>query len=431
MEHRRLVGEATNMMLNFAKDPKLAKYMTKIAFQDVHAQWKATTTALPKTNSKKQYSEKELEQEVEARLAQIFDAHKKGKKACGEYEAHEVRKLSAELLGRCNPNIILPLLKERLGHAAERHLFPEIKSYLFALCNMVLLRGETAIENPCMHVIQQLLSQILMWPCSPGDEDTYNVQHGCIDCFAWMIVGELASSHHKDDIAVEQHTSMQRRFAPKVIEEIETETIKHEEKIQSSLQNSVLFRVLSTISDRDQAIPFLSEECSWQPNRSEPAGQMLMKNELIIHTAFRVCMSNVLIRAAQQVAFKSRPRFLTQVIPHILGSFQVTPESHLRSAYLQLLFSVVHNFKEHVLSYAVDLFNLSLQIMRSKASSEERLAATRLLASLLSSADVVMNEVAPYLSEAMLTLESISRMDTSSDLRGLCEKLLACMMVSS
>ncbi|MCO5613501.1 hypothetical protein L7F22_067778 [Adiantum nelumboides] len=38
MEHRRLVGEATNLMLNFAKDPKLAKYMTETAFQDVHAQ---------------------------------------------------------------------------------------------------------------------------------------------------------------------------------------------------------------------------------------------------------------------------------------------------------------------------------------------------------------------------------------------------------
>ncbi|MCO5600147.1 hypothetical protein L7F22_054255 [Adiantum nelumboides] len=37
MEYRRLVGEATNLMLNFAKDPKLAKYMAETAFQDVHA----------------------------------------------------------------------------------------------------------------------------------------------------------------------------------------------------------------------------------------------------------------------------------------------------------------------------------------------------------------------------------------------------------
>ncbi|MCO5591974.1 hypothetical protein L7F22_045967 [Adiantum nelumboides] len=80
MEHRRLVGEATSMMLNFAKDPKLAKYMTETAFQDVHAQWKETTTSPPKPDSKKQHSEKELEQEVEARLARILGAQDKGKK---------------------------------------------------------------------------------------------------------------------------------------------------------------------------------------------------------------------------------------------------------------------------------------------------------------------------------------------------------------
>ncbi|MCO5583587.1 hypothetical protein L7F22_037500 [Adiantum nelumboides] len=75
IEHRRLVGEATNMMLNSAKDPKLAKYMTEIAFQDVHAQWKATTTS-----KKKQFSKKELEEEIEARLARILGAPDKGKK---------------------------------------------------------------------------------------------------------------------------------------------------------------------------------------------------------------------------------------------------------------------------------------------------------------------------------------------------------------
>ncbi|MCO5586546.1 hypothetical protein L7F22_040487 [Adiantum nelumboides] len=78
-EHCRLVDEATNMMLNFAKDPKLAKYMRETAFQDVHAQWKATTTSPPKPNSKKQYSEKKLEQEVEARLAQILTRTRKAK----------------------------------------------------------------------------------------------------------------------------------------------------------------------------------------------------------------------------------------------------------------------------------------------------------------------------------------------------------------
>ncbi|MCO5601863.1 hypothetical protein L7F22_055988 [Adiantum nelumboides] len=80
MEHRRLVGEATNLMLNFAKDPKLAKYMSETAFQDVQAQWKATTTSPPKPDSKKQYSEKELEEEIDARLARILGAQKESKK---------------------------------------------------------------------------------------------------------------------------------------------------------------------------------------------------------------------------------------------------------------------------------------------------------------------------------------------------------------
>ncbi|MCO5553178.1 hypothetical protein L7F22_006699 [Adiantum nelumboides] len=80
MEHRRLVGEATNLMLNFAKDPKLTKYMTETVFQDVHAQWKATTTSPPKPDSKKQYLEKELEEQVEARLARILGVQTQGKK---------------------------------------------------------------------------------------------------------------------------------------------------------------------------------------------------------------------------------------------------------------------------------------------------------------------------------------------------------------
>ncbi|MCO5590978.1 hypothetical protein L7F22_044954 [Adiantum nelumboides] len=79
MERCKLIDDATNMML-FAKDPKLTKYMTEISFQDVHAQWKQTTTSPPKPAIKKQYSEKELEEVVDARLAQVFDAQRKGKR---------------------------------------------------------------------------------------------------------------------------------------------------------------------------------------------------------------------------------------------------------------------------------------------------------------------------------------------------------------
>ncbi|MCO5613011.1 hypothetical protein L7F22_067284 [Adiantum nelumboides] len=59
---------------------ELSKYMTKTAFQDMHAQWKATTISLPKPDFTKEYSEKELEEEIDARLARILGAQKQGKK---------------------------------------------------------------------------------------------------------------------------------------------------------------------------------------------------------------------------------------------------------------------------------------------------------------------------------------------------------------
>ncbi|MCO5547545.1 hypothetical protein L7F22_000995 [Adiantum nelumboides] len=111
MEHCRLVGEATNMMLNFAKDPKLAKYMTGTAFQDVHAQWKATATSSPKPNSKKKYSEKKLEQEVEARLARILGAQDKSKKQ------DKKRKKSTDFPGYLDSQSTIDKAKKHKKHA--------------------------------------------------------------------------------------------------------------------------------------------------------------------------------------------------------------------------------------------------------------------------------------------------------------------------
>ncbi|MCO5603483.1 hypothetical protein L7F22_057634 [Adiantum nelumboides] len=108
MEYRRLVGKATNLMLNFAKDPKLAKYMSETAFQDVQAQLKATTTSPPKPESKKQYSEKELEEEIDARLARILGAQKHNKK----------RKKSTDFNGYLGSQSTFDKAKKHKKHAA-------------------------------------------------------------------------------------------------------------------------------------------------------------------------------------------------------------------------------------------------------------------------------------------------------------------------
>ncbi|MCO5582947.1 hypothetical protein L7F22_036850 [Adiantum nelumboides] len=112
MEHRRLVDEAMNLMLNFAKDPKLAKYMSETAFQDVQAQLKATTTSPPKPESKKQYSEKELEEEIDARLARILGAQKQGKKL------DRKRKKSTNFPGYLGSQSTFDKAKKHKKHAA-------------------------------------------------------------------------------------------------------------------------------------------------------------------------------------------------------------------------------------------------------------------------------------------------------------------------
>ncbi|MCO5578985.1 hypothetical protein L7F22_032836 [Adiantum nelumboides] len=112
MEHRRLVGEATNLMLNFAKDPKLAKCMSETASQDMQAQWKATTTSPPKPDSKKQFSGKELEEEIDTRLARILGAQKQGKK----YDRKQ--KKSTDFLGYLGSQSIFDKDKKHKKRAA-------------------------------------------------------------------------------------------------------------------------------------------------------------------------------------------------------------------------------------------------------------------------------------------------------------------------
>ncbi|KAH7282662.1 hypothetical protein KP509_35G042300 [Ceratopteris richardii] len=348
-------------------------------------------------------------------------------RACGEYEAYEVRKLSSELLGRCNPGIVLPVLETRLKNGIKGRHFLEMKSCLFSLCNLVMLRGTLALQNPCMVSIRLLLFQVLMWPCSPTDADTYNVQYGCIDCLALIIVAELGSS------STEKSSGYQNfgwKFLDKrVIEEVGAETNSSDgnfESVQAAFQQSVLLLVVSCLVDQNHANTFLLGQLQLQ-NANDGASYA---DDFTIHASFRICMGNVLIRATQQISTKDRSGFLSYTMPIILDYIQVAKDGHVLSVCLQFLFSVVHNFKDQTLPYAIDFFNLSLRIIRSKASSEERLAATRLLASLMSSTDIVMNEVAPLLPQAVHVLETVSRIDPSSELRILCEKLLECMVSS-
>ena len=61
--------------------------------------------------------------------------------------------------------------------------------------------------------------------------------------------------------------------------------------------------------------------------------------------------------------------------------------------------------------------------------SQERIAGAKLLPSLMGSEEAIVSMLAPNLMEARIVLTNISLMDTSPELRNLCEKLLECMSI--
>jgi len=58
---------------------------------------------------------------------------------------------------------------------------------------------------------------------------------------------------------------------------------------------------------------------------------------------------------------------------------------------------------------------------------QERTAGTKVLASLLASEDSVLKEIAPYIDDACRAVATVANMDSSPQLRELCEQLLSCM----
>jgi hypothetical protein len=58
---------------------------------------------------------------------------------------------------------------------------------------------------------------------------------------------------------------------------------------------------------------------------------------------------------------------------------------------------------------------------------QERIAGTKLLASLLASDEDILKEIAPFLQDACRAVATVANMDSSPELRSLCEQLLSCM----
>ncbi|XP_078437173.1 ARM repeat superfamily protein isoform X2 [Wolffia australiana] len=287
-------------------------------------------------------------------------------------EFGDVRKVAAELCGRLHPQFLIPTLAYHMKSACQSRNALKLKACLFALCNSLVVRGVETAAHPLIAQIVKIIQSVLTRPPFDSDE-VPKVKHGCIDCMALIFCAEIQSTNPESSAADADHTS-------------------------------VLTKAIQMLA---------SESSTYHDLRSS---QIL-----------RLCMASALVSAFQKVDKSSQAVLAQRTLPIISASIQAIADSDIRVACIQVLYSAVYHLKFSILPYSVDLLKLSVKVLK-KGSDKERIAAAKLLASLMGSDDEIIERLSPGLVEAKSVLAGISMADSSSgELRQLSEKLLSCL----
>ncbi|KAK5841784.1 uncharacterized protein LOC108467232 [Gossypium arboreum] len=315
-------------------------------------------------------------------------------RAFSKFEFEDVRKLAAELCGRIHPQVLLPLVCSQLEHATESRDILKIIACLFSVCTSLVVRGKESLVHPFILQIWRTIKVILLWPSSDGDQVS-KAQHGCIDCLALMTCAELQAPESFEDC-----TSWRRNIAGKkgncgnAITEF------------CALRN-VISQLINDESDiSGSKLPY--ENC-------EP-----------VPVPFRLCMANVLISACQKISDYGKEPLAKMILPCLIDSVEVETQPEIRAAFIQVMFSAVYHLKLAVLPYSCDLLKLSLKFL-GKRSEQERMAAAKLMASLMASEDPILESISHGLVEARSVLSDIALNDPSFDIQQLCKKLATCI----
>ncbi|KAL9252043.1 hypothetical protein AKJ16_DCAP05892 [Drosera capensis] len=307
-------------------------------------------------------------------------------RALHEFEFDSVRKLAAELCGRIHPQVLFPVALSQLEGAIEMKDTLKIKACLFSVCTSLAIRGWDAVSHPVISKIVTALHSILFWPSTVGDEVS-KAQHGCIDCLALMICAELQVHKPSQDSASASSSPggsavLGRTVLSSVIDLFTNENVENE------LHSEV------------------TRNCS---------PQMLIPS--------RLCMANVLISACQKISESSKKTFVKRTFPRLIPAIQESTDPHIRAAGIQVLFSSVYHLKSAILPYASDFLSLSLKSLR-EGTDKEKIAAAKLMASLMASDTAVVERISEGLLDARSALLDVATSDLSVEVRVICRKLL-------
>ncbi|PPD70726.1 hypothetical protein GOBAR_DD32393 [Gossypium barbadense] len=267
------------------------------------------------------------------------------------------------------------------------------------------VRGKESLVHPFILQIWRTIKVILLWPSSDGDQVS-KAQHGCIDCLALMTCAELQAPESFEDC-----TSWRRNIAGKKGNRGNAIT-------EFCALRNVISQLINDESDiSGSKLPY--ENC-------EP-----------VPVPFRLCMANVLISACQKISNYGKEPLAKTILPCLIDSvevllslnsfmYQVETQPEIRAAFIQVMFSAVYHLKLAVLPYSRDLLKLSLKFL-GKRSEQERMAAAKLMASLMTSEDPILESISHGLVEARSVLSDIALNDPSFDIQQLCKKLATCI----
>ncbi|KAH9296478.1 hypothetical protein KI387_040066, partial [Taxus chinensis] len=276
------------------------------------------------------------------------------------------------------------------------------------------IRGKESAFHPVMIKVRHFITTVLLWPCLDSDE-VLKAQHGCIDCLALMICSEFGISDTNLPSSQSSNPDTPQKKS-RLIEEV-IDQPDHATLQSNAVAESVISAVIRSLTLQQETLPFI---ISKEPHSSiSDDGQ-----KTSIPMTFRLCMANVLISACQKISRSGKSLLSSMTLPALIDFVRVSDNPQMRSACLQVVFTAVYHLKSFVLPYANDLLRLSIDALRNRGLAEERIVGAKLMASLMASDEVVVKEIAPNLMDAKVVLRNISFMDTSMEVRSLCEKLL-------
>ncbi|PNX94335.1 armadillo/beta-catenin-like repeat-containing protein, partial [Trifolium pratense] len=286
-------------------------------------------------------------------------------RALREFEFEDVRKLSAELCGRIHPQVLLPVICSKLDLAVDSKNVLKIKACLFSICTSLVVRGRESLSHPLMHAIKRMIETVLLWPCLNADSVS-KVQHGCIDCLALMICVELQAEESITDSMPDRIRAIGKKA------------------VGDSVVTYVMNQFVNDKKEHTSNPEFGEENC---------------ESVAAVPLTFRLCMGNVLISTCQKISESYKKHFAGLLLPFLLHSLKFEIKSEIRAACIQVLFSAVYHLRSAVVPYAYDLLKTSFEALR-KESEKERMAGAKLIASLMASEDVILENISVGLLEA-------------------------------